>query len=429
MKIKTIQEQPVSKYLFWLYIYFVIGFFVHLSARIPGYGVIRPTLLLVIFISIPLILKKDKPSEIINSPVFKKIKWLIIYIFITLPLVTWPGSVVFNNLPVFTKAIVFFFFTAFIIDTEKRLKIFLFVYIACQTFRVLEPLYMHFTSGYWGSSTYLGGGDFAERLSGSPSDIVNPNGLGFVLVTTIPFWYYLAWQSSYKSLKLLFLIILPILLYALVLTMSRGAFIALMVVFWMVFKESKHKLFFMLLVITVLIGTWFNLSPDHKDRYLSLVSTHARESASAEGRWRGMVNEFGVGLERPIVGHGLGTSQEAKTHAGVGWMISHNLYIEILIELGSLGLILFFLFLKEIYTKFKQNMDKMLLYHSGNKMSFPWRLNTALKAVFWMYAVYSFNYFGLSVYYWYLFAGFVVAFSRIYFSERNENSKDMLNCE
>jgi Cu/Ag efflux pump CusA len=41
------------------------------------------------------------------------------------------------------------------------------------------------------------------------------------------------------------------------------------------------------------------------------------------------------------------------------------------------------------------------------------RLNKVLIAVFWMYVVYSMNYWGLSVYYWYFFGGLVIAFGRI----------------
>ena len=46
-------------------------------------------------------------------------------------------------------AIVFFFFTAYALDTPKRIKVFVFVFVGLQVFRVLEPLFMHFQSGYW----------------------------------------------------------------------------------------------------------------------------------------------------------------------------------------------------------------------------------------------------------------------------------------
>lgn len=426
MHIKTLQDQSVSAFLFWLYIYFIIDFFLHFPARIPGYGALRPTALLVVVIAILLVAQKDKYVGIGDDPVFKKIKLLILFIIVTLPFVTWPGSVLTNNIPNFVKVVVFFFFTALIVDTVKRLKIFLFVFISCQIFRVLEPLYMNMTNGYWGDKTHLGYGEFAARLSGAPADVVNPNGLGFVIVTVVPYLYYLAWQSSSKLLKLIFLGISPLLIYALVLTMSRGAFLALLVVIWMIFKESKNKLLFSGLAIIGMIAVWSNLSDDHKDRYMSLISSDARQSASVEGRLHGMIKEFGVALERPIIGHGLGTSSEAKTHAGVGWKISHNLYAEVLIEIGGFGMVIFFLFLKSIYNKFKENIEKIQLYNLTEENTFVLRLNTALKAVFWMYVVYSINYFGLSTYYWYMFAGLTIAFSRIYFLQINELTMEMV---
>lgn len=421
------QNETVNGFTFWLYIYFIIDFFLHFSQRIPGYGVIRPTLLLALLLTLLLVAQKDKFVGIGEDLVFKRIKLLLIFLVVTLPLVTWPGSVLLENTPAFVKAISFLFFTALIIDTEKRLKIFLFIFVFCQIFRVLEPLYMNITSGYWGDRTYLGGGEFAARLSGAPSDIINPNELGFVIVTIVPYMYYMVWQSRSKILKLLALGVAPLLVYALVLTMSRGAFLALIVVLWMIFKESSHKLFLIIVLCVGLVGIWSTLSDNHKDRYLSLVSSDAKQSGGVEGRFTGMLNEFGVALERPLIGHGLGTSAEAKSNAGVGWMISHNLYVEVLIETGGIGLIIFFLFLKSIYLKFKGNLKWIQSpLASHDESGFALRLNMALTAVFWMYAVYSFNYFGLSVYYWYLFAGLTVAFSRIYFIKINDDTKEVL---
>ena len=412
------QDKTVSNFLFWLYMYFVVDFFLHFSARVPAYGVIRPTLLLVLVISLMLLSQKDRFAGVSDDPVFRTIKHLIIYIIVTLPLVTWPGSVLFNNLPAFVKAVVFFFFTALIVDTEKRLKIFIGVYVVCQTLRVLEPLFMNITSGYWGSATHLGYGEFAKRLSGAPSDVINPNGLGFVIATVAPYLYYLGWLGRSVLNKLLFLAVMPLLLYALVLTMSRGGFIALLVVAFMIFKDSSRKLLLLLVGVAVLVVGWSNLSDVHKDRYLSLVSSSSAQSASARGRFEGMLNELSVVVERPVIGHGLGTSREAKTHAGVGWLVSHNLYIEILIEIGLVGFFIFLRYFKSIYNKLRENLQRIESEDLDDNRLFAKNLNMAMKAVFWMYVVYSFNYFGLSAYYWYLFGGLTIAVSRVFFESR-----------
>src|SRR5690554_6776746 len=360
------KDVKVSTFCFGAYIYFIIDFFLHLSARIPGYGVLRPTLLLVAIISVSLLFQRDRLKDISKSQTYKSILILIGYIVVSLPLVEWPGSVVKNNIPDFVKAIVFFFFTAFIIDSEKRLKIFLLVFVGCQVIRVLEPLYLNITEGYWGSMTYLGVGEFAQRLSGAPSDVINPNELGFVIATAFPFLYYILWLGGWKT-KLLFLTLAPLLLYALILTMSRGAMIAMVVIAWFIFKDSNKKPLLILCGIATLIAMWSVMSPDQKDRYLSLVDSNAKQAKTAEGRINGMITEFKIGLERPIFGHGLGTTGEAKFHIKGRTQAAHNLYAELLMELGVIGLVIFIYYMKSVYGVFKRNL-KYIEGLSGEKV-------------------------------------------------------------
>ena len=406
------ERASASAFTFWLFIYFLIDFFLHLSARIPAYALIRPTLLLVLLISASLFFQRDKFRGWTRDPIVASLLLLVGYLVVSLPLVEWPGSVVKNNLGDFVKAIVFFYFTVLLVDSNRRLKIFLTVFIACQVLRVLEPLFLHVTEGYWGSRTHLGHGEFSQRLAGAPSDVINPNELGFVIVTAVPFLHYLLWSSGFKA-KLLYLLLMPPLLYALILTQSRGAVLALFVVAFFVFKESRRK--FSLIVVAVLVGFagWQVMSDEQKDRYLSLVGqSETSNAATADGRIQGMMREFALGFERPIVGHGLGTTPEAKTHILGSRQASHNLYAELLIELGIVGTLIFLRFLLKVYQGLVEN-QKRISRLSERLGSFYFSLNKALIAVFWMYAVYSFNYWGLSQYYWYLFAGAVVVFHRL----------------
>lgn len=399
--------EPVSGFTFCVFIYFNIDFFLHLSARIPGYGLVRPTLVLVLLLTLLLLSQKDKLALRTKLAIDNSLKVLLIFLVISLPFVTYPGSVVKNNIPNFVKAIVFFFFVASIVDTPKRLRIFLVVFVSCQVFRVLEPLYMNLAYGYWGSSTYMGGSEFASRLSGAPSDVINPNELGFVIVTVIPFLHFLLLPRGGLS-KCIYFFVLPCLLYALILTMSRGAFLALVVVALFVFKETKYKSLLVLVGIAILVTAWSVMSPIQKDRYLSLVSSDAEASGGVEGRLNGIKKEFFLGLERPIFGHGLGTTPEAKFHKTGKTQASHSLYAELVIEIGLIGLILFLRFLNTIYREIKR-------LRRVNVACFPdyARLVKVLHCVFWMYLVYSINYWGLSQSYWYLLAGLVAVVVRL----------------
>src|SRR5690554_2285198 len=399
----------VSNFTFCFFLYFVIDFFVRFSARIPAYGVIRPTLVAVFILLLLLFSQREKFKYKMSDPVFKSFFLLAGYIVISLPLVEWPGSVIRANLDPFVKASVFLFFVALIVDTEKRLKIFLFVFVGCQVFRVLEPLYLNITTGYWGSSTYLSSKEFANRLAGAPADVINPNELGFVIATAVPFLHYLLWPLNWKA-KAVYLLLMPLLLYALILTMSRGGFVALLVVAFFVFKESKKEVRLIAVGILVVFLAFSVMTPVQKERYLSLIGRDAEGGASAEGRIRGMVNEFNLGMTRPIVGHGLGTTPEAKVHKIGARQASHNLYAEVLIELGIVGFFIFMTFLSRVIKKLFVVRSTFSKVREGAD-DFYTRLNKALITLFWMYAVYSINYWGLSQYYWYLFAGLVIAFS------------------
>ena len=296
----------VKRATFVLYICFLLDFFLHMAARVPGLGLFRPTLLLVFLTLVSLATQYPILIPRRHGPVFKALVIVIGYILLSIPFVKYPGSVVRVNFQIFIKAVVFFFFTAYIVDTPRRLRIVLAVFVGLQVFRVLEPLYLHVTMGYWGDRTHLGGAEFAYRLAGAPTDVINPNELGFVIVTVIPYLHYLLLPKGWWG-RLSYFMILPALLYALVLTMSRGAFLALLVVGWMIFRESRHKVPMLLAFALVLGLGWSNLSPVHKDRYLSLVGmSDTGAEKTSEGRITGMIDEFRLGLRRPIVGYGLG---------------------------------------------------------------------------------------------------------------------------
>lgn len=401
----------VTTACFVAYLYFVFDFFLRFSARIPGYGSLRPTLLAVVLITLLLFLQKVNFKNRIQDPIFKIIIVLIVYLIISLPLVAWPGSVLKYHVDTFVKAVVFFFFTALIIDSEKRLKVFLTLFLSTQLFRVFEPLYLNITQGYWGDQTYIGAGEFAQRLGGAPADVINPNELGFVIVTVIPYLHFLLWHGRWYC-KAIYLVLLPLLLYALVLTMSRGAFLALVVVALFIFKESQRKLQLLIVCVCLAVSFWGVMSDHQRDRYRSLLGGEGAQAATAEGRIGGSIEELKLGLSRPIVGHGLGTTNEAKVHLIRSTKASHNLYAELLIEIGFVGAFIFFVFFKRIFNAIKSSRQKIIIMNSGKKCFF-YRLNLAMTAVFWMYVVYSTNYWGLSQYYWYLLGGMVLSYSLI----------------
>jgi len=392
-----------------LYLVFITSWFLHLTSRISILGVLRFDFLL-IAVMVGMIIYQGNVTEnkYFQSNTAKILLLIIIYVLITLPFVEWPGSVIKKGIPEFIKAIVFYFFTISFIDTEKKLKVFILVFLACLSFRVFEPLYLHLTEGYWGSAAYAQG-DFMNRLAGAPHDVINPNGLAAIIDSTIPFLYFFAPFSWLYTL--LFACAMPPFLYALVLTGSRSGLVGLMAIVIGCIIKSKHKALLTAIVCICGIIFFVNLSAEHQDRYVSIVDPNVRHSATSHARIEGIIDSFEVALRRPVFGHGLGTSAEANFNFSGEYKIAHNLYAEVTQELGLVGLLIYLFFLKTIIVNFIHS--NKVLQESVDEGSFLKRFNDAMQVWLFMNVLFSLASFGLSSYIWYLFGGLSIVMVRL----------------
>lgn len=403
--------------LFYFYLFFVVTHFLRASARIPGVGALRPTLLMVVGLAVALFLKREEMAGKLSVETNRRLLFFALWVFLSLPFVEWPGSVLRNNLEEWIRAATFFYFTVLIVDSFERLRLFVAVFTATQVFRVLEPLYLHQITGYWGSSTFIGGGEFMDRLGGGPYDTINPNGLGFVIVSIVPFLYFL-WLGSRRASvigKLICLAIIGAALYALLLTSSRSGFLALLVVVAAIFIKSRRKAVFLAIVIAAGGFTYANMTDLQKDRYLSIVSSDTRSGSTAEGRVEGIEHEFELAMRNPLFGHGLGTSGEAKYHYFGRYQVAHNLYTELIIDCGIPGLALFFGFiwsaLRAVRALGRSVMAASAL--TEEQKSYLVALSDAVQVWAAMCLFISLAYYGVIEWHWYLMAGICVSAARL----------------
>lgn len=389
---------------FVLYILYLISFFLRLPARIPLLGMIRFDVILVGIITMLVFSSKATKGTRLDDA-SKYLLAIFLYSIVTLPLVEWPGSVINAGMVAFIKGAIFYFFTVSLVVDEKRLKIVIMVFVLCNLIRIIEPLALNLTTGYLGSSTHLGGSDFAGRLAGSPVDTINPNGLAFVIATVIPFLHYVLAPIGKRAFTLYLLLIL-ILLYTMGLTLSRSGVLALGIIAFGIWLKSSHKFLLLVLGIVGLAVIFTNLNEIQKDRYLSIVSDDARQSSSAKGRIEGWSKDFRVAMNRPIIGHGLGTSREANWNVDGRDQVSHILWAEIWQEIGLIGLILFILYLVAMIRNFRE--AARLIKGRLTKGDFLYRCTQAMQVWLLMNLLFSFASYGLKSYEWYLFGGLSV---------------------
>jgi len=397
--------QPVeSKAMFNLYLLYITSYLLHFPSRMNVLGAIRFDMLLAGVLLLGLIKAAPHARENYSHPITKSLYAILIYVALTVPFVEWPGSVLKENFVPYIKACLFFFFTITFVTSPAKLKKILFVYVACQTIRILEPLFLNITQGYWGSGTHIGGGEFASRLSGSPYDVVNPNGLAFVICIAWAYWHYFVGGSQKFRNKLIYWAMAAAFAYAMVLTMSRSGLVALAVLLMFIFLASKKKM----LIITILIaGSIFGFSQMtdvQKERVMSITGNQdSAQGKSAQGRMDFMFRMADVWLNRPIVGHGLGTSKEAGANYGEDAKIAHSIYFEVLIELGIVGFYFFVRFLLHI-----KNAIMSIKQQTVKKGEFDHLLTQVLHSLLWVYLIFSIAYFGFSRSWWYFLAGIVV---------------------
>jgi len=393
-----------------VYLLFVASWFLHLGLRIEPLGLIRFDFLLVLACAGLAMLAKSEPGPRASGLSSQTmIVVLIGYAMVSLPFVEWPGSVLNAGLQNFLKAAVFGLFTNVFVTDERGLRRLLVVFTGTQVFRVLEPLYLHVTTGYWGSFASMGAGDeFMDRLAGAPSDIVNPNGLAFVIVASLVFSHHLAPLS--KLGKWLYLAYAPLAIWALTLTASRTGIVALAVVVGVLWLKSSRKVMFATVALAAIVVVGPLLPPDLQDRYLSLVSSDTKNAGTASGRSEGIRVGFEVAMRRPFFGHGLGTSAEAQANYTNTDMPAHNLFVEIAQELGFTGLLLFIVFIAVVTREVRVARQRCL---AAGSTGLVLRTADAVQVFFWMNIVSSWASYGLSSYEWYLMAGLSAVMSRL----------------
>ena len=225
----------------------------------------------------------------------------------------------------------------------------------------------------------------------------------------IPFLHYVFAPSS-KRTFFVYLFLIPFLLYTMGLTLSRSGILALAIIAFGVWIKSAHKLFLLVLGFFGLAIIFFNLNDVQKDRYLSIVSDDARQSASAEGRIDGWSEDFKVAMNRPIIGHGLGTSREANWNVAGRDQISHILWAEIWQEIGLIGLMLFSFYLLAMIKNFREAGVLIRQHLSSN--DFLYRANQAMQVWLMMNLLFSLASYGLKSYEWYFFGGLSVVMLR-----------------
>jgi O-antigen ligase len=252
------------------------------------------------------------------------------------------------------------------------------------------------------------------RTGGTGSGIFgNTNDMALHVVTLLPISIALLFGSKGMARKIFFAACSMVMLAAIVLSYSRGAFLGLIVVLiFMAMKLGPRHRLGVVLGVVLLGGAVLLFTPDnYGGRLLSIFIPSLDSGGSADARRGELFRSIYVSLRHPLLGIGMGNYPAEMSYRG---QVTHNAYTQVSVEMGMAALVCYTLFIVTPLRKLGQIARETFAARHSSKYYY---MAVGLQASLIGYMVSSFF---LSVaYLWYIYylVGFAVCLRRLYEAE------------
>jgi len=304
---------------------------------------------------------------------------------------------------------VLFFLVSQLVDTPKRLFVFLLIFAIGHVWMAAESLRLYYSEGY----DYVRMG-IVRATTGSASR-GDPNSLAASLVLAICFGLYTFRASRNFFLRLSWAGVIFAGSVVAVLTGSRSAMLGSLFLLFYMWVTSRKKLLTGAIIAIVLVGGWFAMPMQYRERFLTTFDFQKNPSAteSAMGRIEGLRVGAQMFMDRPLLGVGVGNFGVA--HALLysppqdrSWLESHNLVAQVGGETGILGLVAFAGFVIACM-RGAARVGSMLSSVDTIEAKGIVAVCRACMAAFWLLLVFGLFGHNMMRYNWYLNAGLVSA--------------------
>ncbi|HYV50934.1 MAG TPA: O-antigen ligase family protein [Dongiaceae bacterium] len=343
-------------------------------------------------------------------------RWLWILagaILLSVPFAFWRGQAL-NRFMDMMKIIGFYIMIVNLVDTRKRLRIFVWVYLVLMLYLGVSSMYEYFS----GHFLFAQGIDRAVGLTSSGG---GPNELGTSMAVTLPLFLMLMRGESARWGKLAALLGAGTCITAMVLTGSRasllGCLAGLVVIWW----GTRRRVLWAILGLLFLAAGFTLMPKQYKQRYDTVTQSHL--DASSHYRIITWLTGLEMVADRPIFGVGAGCFGAARGMAysnpmHKSYIESHSLYIQVLAELGLVGTFCFFSFANRFMSLNRRTARRL----RGDVSR--WRWETALiQALFTGFIVlFVSGTFGHNLFRrtWYVYAAMGLVVARLWEAERDD---------
>ena len=316
------------------------------------------------------------------------------------PLIAWQE---FSG--TFMRAILVFIVIVNVVRTEARLKVLLSVSIITAVLLSIGAI-NEYRLGLMTIEGYRAGGR-GTGLFG------NTNDMALHLVTMLPLSVAFFFGSRGPLRKATYAICAALMIFAIVLSYSRGAFLGALIAFaFFAFKIGRRsKIEIAAVVLIAAVGMILVAPSGYGNRLLSIFIPELDANGSADSRRGELVRSIYVALRHPLLGIGMGNYQPNMSYRG---LVTHNSYTQIASEMGLIAVTLYTMFIVKPLRKLSAIARQTFGVKEDSHFYY---LALGLQASLLVYMVSSFF---LSVpYVWnvYYLVGYAVCFRRIYESE------------
>jgi O-antigen ligase len=305
----------------------------------------------------------------------------------------------------FIRCVVMFVVMVNVVRTEARLKGLLFLAIGTAFLLSLGAINEY----RLGLATVEG-----YRVDGRGVGMFgNTNDMALFVVTILPLTIAFFFGSRRKVGKLLYGALAAVMLAAVVLSYSRGAFLGLVVVLiFFAMKLGRRNRVAILTSIVVLTVAFLFLAPgNYGARLLSIFIPSLDPVQSADARRGELFRSIYTALRHPFFGIGMGNYASQVSLRGI---VTHNAYTEVAAEMGLVAFACYTIFVVSPLRKLGQIVRDTF---NGRANSRYYYLALGLQASLIAYMVSSFFLSVAFLWYVYYLVGYAVCLRRIYEAE------------
>lgn len=399
--------------LFNLTLAYVVIYYSQLGGRVPLLGAMRIEFLTGAAILGGVALqalqsRADRPRDgSLTGPILALFGAMVI----SIPTSYWISHSIGTMVGV-VKAFALYLMIVATVDSEEKLRRFLWVYVAMVGLITIEPLLGTVTG-----TAHISSERGYDRLYGTTGLWSHPNSLGGFAATNLGLLFFLFRGAKPRHAKIVLAAIAGASLVTIVLTGSRTAYVGVIGVAAGVWWLTGRSAMQLAAVAAALVVGWTVLPDQYRSHFLTLgqidevIAGEEKVEGSLAERWEIIEDAWAIFLTRPVTGVGVDAFPTARGAAFDRWQHTHNLYLQILTEIGIVGAAAFGLLLLRTVG----NLRHVRAVGTGERAEAGWLAEAAAAVMALLWGRLVVGMFGMDLYenYWWFTAGLSVVLVRV----------------